>query len=237
MHACIRNSIFLAGFFALSFGVTACGGNEPAERKAFIEFLQTQVLDKPGVHVPKPTEAETKAFGSYAEHYAVITNVATDPEMMAIGGQMAQAIAVGAPRSLQEVLDRQKDIQTLRDSIAKLRGALDQKLSNAEAARDALKQPSDLKAVFAAAFERNVGDPARAFRSTFPIVDEALEGVQKIAEFLNAHRGQVAVSGSNIQVDDPKLRAELDVMLNALNGTSKQLQEAQRRMRVVLTGS
>ncbi|MBV8429259.1 MAG: DUF3053 family protein, partial [Hyphomicrobiales bacterium] len=30
-----------------------------------MEFLQTRILDKPGVHVPKPSEEETKSFGDY----------------------------------------------------------------------------------------------------------------------------------------------------------------------------
>ncbi|MBV9432426.1 MAG: DUF3053 family protein [Hyphomicrobiales bacterium] len=28
-----------------------------------MEFLQTRILDKPGVRVPKPSEEETKSFG------------------------------------------------------------------------------------------------------------------------------------------------------------------------------
>jgi hypothetical protein len=236
MHSFSR--VAFASLALIAAGVVAsCGDNEPAERKAFIAFLQTNVLDKSGVHVPKPTDADLKSFGAYGGHYIVITNFTADPEMMAIGQQMAQAIQAGVPRSLQEVVNRQQDVQVVRESLAKLRNPLDQKFAAAEAARDALKQPPDLKAVFGAAFERDVGDPARAFRGTLPVVDDALEGVQKVAAFITLHRTAVTISGSTVQVNDPKIRAELDGLLKGLNAKGQQLQEHQRRLRIVLTGN
>jgi hypothetical protein len=237
--------VFMPQFFrvavlglALAGGslVASCGDNEPAERKAFIAFLQTYVLDKPGVHLPKPTEADIKSFGGYASHYAVITNFAADPEMMAIGQQMAQAIQTGAPRSVQEVMSRQQDVRTVRDSLAKFRVPLEQKFAAAEAARDALKQPVDLKAVFAAAFDRDVGDPARAFRGALPVVDDALESVLKLAAYIDAHRKEVTISGTNIEVKNPKVRSEVNALLQGITAKAQQLQEHQRRLRVVLTG-
>jgi hypothetical protein len=226
-----------AASLALIVSVASCGADEPAERKAFMKFLQTYVLDKPGVHVPKPTDADIKSFGIYADHYTVITKFTADPEMMAISGEMGKAIQAGAPRSLQEVVDRRQDVQVVRESMAKLRGALDQKLAGAEAARDALKQPADLKAVFAAAFDRDVGDPARAFRNALPVVDEALAGVQRVAAFIVSNPKGVTISGSTVQVNDPKLRTELNALLEGMNAKSQQLQDHQRRLRVVLTGS
>jgi hypothetical protein len=236
MHPFFRPAF--AGFALIVAGIVAsCGDTEPAERKAFIALLQTQVLDKPGVHLPKPTDAEIKSFGPYVKHYAVITNFAADPEMMAIGEQMARATQAGAPRSLPEVIARQQDVQTVREGLAKLRAPLDQKLAAAEAARDALSQPPDLKAVFAAAFDRDVGDPARAFRGAFPVADDALETVLKLGAYINAHPKEVTVSGANIQVNDPKLRTELNALLQGARAKGQQLQEHQQRLRVVLTGS
>ncbi len=236
MHSFFRVALSALALVA-ALAVAGCGDNEPAERKAFMAFLQTRVLDKPGVHVPKPTDADIKSFGIYADHYKVITSFTADPEMMAISKQMAQAIQAGAPRSLQEVMTRQKDIQAIRESMAKLRGPLDQKFAAAEAARDALKQPPDLKAVFGAAFERDVGDPARAFRGALPIVDEALESVLKIAAYIEANRKAVTISGSNIQVSDARVQRELNTLLQGMNAKSQKLQEHQRRVRTVLSGS
>jgi hypothetical protein len=221
----------------VAVSVASCGDNEPAERKAFIEFLQTRIVDKPGVHVPKPTDADIKSFGPYAEQYKIITDFTADPEMMAISQQMTQAIRAGAPRSLQDVVSRQQDIQTIRESLAKMRAPLDQKFAAAEAARDALKQPPDLKTVFSAAFERDVGDPARAFQSALPIVDDALGGVLKVAAYINSHRDAVKINGSTIEVRDPKVQAELNGLLQGLNAKGQQLNEQQRKLHAMLSGS
>jgi hypothetical protein len=237
MHRFIRVTAVGLALVVVGFGVASCGDDEPAERKAFMSFLQTYVLNKPGVHVPTPTDADIKSFGIYADHYNVITKFTADPEMMAISSEMGKAVQAGAPRSLQEVVDRRQDVHVIRESMAKLRGALDQKFANAEAARDALKQPADLKAVFAAAFDRDVSDPARAFRNALPVVDEALDSVQKVAAFIVTHPKAVTISGSTVQVNDPKLRTEFNALLQGMNAKSQQLQDHQRRLRVVLTGS
>jgi hypothetical protein len=61
-----------AAVLLIAFGLAACD-SEPTHRKAFIEFLQTRIVDKPGVHVPKPNAEQSAAFGPYAKHYEVIT--------------------------------------------------------------------------------------------------------------------------------------------------------------------
>jgi len=236
MHRFFR--VAFLGVALIAAGTLAsCGDNEPAERKAFIAFLQTNVLDKPGVHLPKLTDADSKSFGGYASHYTVITNFAADPEMIAIGKQMAQALQAGAPRSLREVLDRQHDVQTIRDTLAQLRDPLDQKFAAAEAARDALTQPPDLKAVFAAAFDRDVGDPARTFRGALPTAEAALESILTLAAYLREHSNAVTISGADIKVNDKKVMAEINGLLQGMNAKGRQLQDAQRRVRIVLTGS
>ena len=40
---------------AFGFLLAACGNKEAEQRTAFIGFLQTRVLDKPGLRVPTPT--------------------------------------------------------------------------------------------------------------------------------------------------------------------------------------
>jgi hypothetical protein len=231
-----RRSFAVAGLALLCLSISGCFDNEPAERKAFMEFLQVHVLDKPGVHVPKPTDAETKSFGQYAKHYMVITDFTADPEMIAITKDMAEAMQIGAPRSIKELMDRRQDVKTVGETMIRLRAAMDKKLADTEAARAALQQPADLKAIYSAAFDRDVGDPSRAFRNAFPVVEDAFVTIQKLVDFLEAHPGAVTFSGSTVQTSDAKVRAELNTILTAMNTKSQQLQDLQRRMRLVLTG-
>ena len=51
----------LAAVLVAAFGIAACD-SEPAQRKAFIEFLQTRIVGKPGVHVPKPAAEQLSAL-------------------------------------------------------------------------------------------------------------------------------------------------------------------------------
>ena len=48
---------------AFSFALVACGNKEADQRKAFTTFLQTRVLDKPGLRVPVPSPEEKASFG------------------------------------------------------------------------------------------------------------------------------------------------------------------------------
>ena len=47
---------FLLLALALPLVLAACGSKEPEQRAAFTQFLQTRIVDKPGVRVPKLTE-------------------------------------------------------------------------------------------------------------------------------------------------------------------------------------
>ena len=61
MHSATRTTplhrVFLLPFMLLlmMFALSGCGDKEPAQRKAFIDFLQTRILDKPVLAVPQLT--------------------------------------------------------------------------------------------------------------------------------------------------------------------------------------
>ena len=75
--------------------LAACGDKEPEQRAAFTQFLQTRIIDKPGVRVPQLT-AEEKSFGDYAAHYAVITdfNSGMDASVKPLNSLMQKAACV-----------------------------------------------------------------------------------------------------------------------------------------------
>ena len=110
-----------------ALALCGCGDNEATQRRAFIEFLQIRIVNKPGIHVPHLTTDETAAFGPYAKHYAIIVdfNAALDD---AVSKPMQQALKNGTPHSLAEVMARRKDIAAVwrghgADSRSTLPGA------------------------------------------------------------------------------------------------------------------
>ena len=107
MKALFRPFLLLA--LALPLVLAACGSKEPEQRAAFTQFLQTRIVDKPGVRVPKLTEEEKKSFGDYAAQYAVITdfNAAMDASVKPMGNLMQKgAVRHRAPRRHQDRPDR-----------------------------------------------------------------------------------------------------------------------------------
>ncbi len=101
-----------------------CGDDEPTQRKAFIEFLQTRIIDKPGLHVPKLTEEETKKFGDYAKQYAIIADF-NERLDQSVAEPMQKAMQNGSIRSLGDVAARHADFVAVRDGMAQFRAALD----------------------------------------------------------------------------------------------------------------
>src|SRR5437870_3032688 len=87
--------------FAIAVALAGCGDKEATQRAAFITFLQTRVLDRPGVRVPQPTEEQKKTFGEYAQHYAVITEF-NEGMNQSVSKPMNDIMTRGALRSISD---------------------------------------------------------------------------------------------------------------------------------------
>lgn len=227
-------STFVAAVLVVAFGIAACD-SEPAQRKAFIEFLQTRVVGKPGVHVPKPAAEQAAAFGPYAKHYEVITEFHAGLDQVVT--KPLQRALEAAPRSLDQLGSRRREIAEIRGGMANIRAALDKQLATADAAHGALNQPDDLKPVYDAAYDRVVTQPAKAFAEVFPDVDEATKAILTLAEFLDLHSDKIKANGSMLQVADPSLQPQLQTLVNALRAKQEAVQKAQQRLRSIISGT
>lgn len=219
---------------ALPLLLTACGSSEPDQRAAFKQFLQTRIIDKPGVHVPKLTPDESKSFGDYSQHYAVITdfNSGMDASIKPLNGFVQK----GAFRSLGDVIERRDDIKTAQTGLNDLVVQLKQELAKADAAHAQLKQPDDLKTVYDSAYDRTVTLPANTLLTVMPQVNGTIDSGLKVADYVDAHKAQIQINGSVVQVTDPKVQTELNTLLQDLNAKARVVQEAQVRMQTVLLG-
>jgi len=223
----------------LVFAIASAGWfeSEATQRKAFIGFLQSTIIDRSGVHVLKLSPDDEKTFGNYTNHYAIILNFASDPELTSIGAHMAQVAQKGALRTFQELIDRRADLRSVGDDLGKLLKALDQKLAAANAARAALKQPDDLKTVYNAAFDKVVTAPAQGFREAIPIAQNIASTAAKVGDYLDAHRDKIKLVGTTVQASDPKIQSEINALLDALNAYTPRFNEAQRKLGIIFQGS
>ncbi len=220
----------------LALLLSGCGSQEPAQRTAFMQFLQTRILDKPGMRMPRLTDAERASFGDYASHYAVMTDF-NEGMNNVISKPMNDLINKGAIRSVGEVIQRRDDIKLVKDGMGSLRAALDQQQVTADKAHAALKQPGDLKGVYDKAYDRTVTMPANTFKEVFPAVDGTLDQTLKIADYLQKNADKVKISGASVTVNDAATQAELNTLLQELQLRGASLNAAQRKLQAVVRGS
>ena len=222
---------------ALCAAVAACGDTEADQRKAFIHFLQVFIVDKPGVHVPRPTDDDIKSFGPYAAHYAVIVNFTSNPQMMGVGAKMVQVTQKTSIHSIDELVAHRAEIKSVSADLAGLREAMNRELDKASAARDALRQPDDLKAVFDKVFDKDVAAPVNAFNEAIPLAVDIAATSVKLGDYIEAHRDRVVISGTSVAGKDAQTSKELNEFLKALTADGAKFQQAQQRLHTVLQGS
>ena len=73
-------------------------------------------------------------------------------------------------RTLSDIVARRDDLKTVQTALNDMGGA-EGTARQADAARAQLKQPDDLKAVYAKAYEKTVTLPADTFRSVLPQIN------------------------------------------------------------------
>ncbi|WP_060512964.1 DUF3053 domain-containing protein [Pseudomonas sp. NBRC 111124] len=219
---------------ALPLVLAACGDDEPKQRAAFSEFLQTRIVDKPGVHVPKLSAEESKAFGPYSDHYAVIThfNGAMDSAVKPLGSLLQK----GAVRSLNDITSRRDDIKAVQTGLNDMGLQLQEQKAKADSAHAQLKQPEDLKVVYDKAYDRTVSVPADTFLQVLPQINGTLDSSLKVADYVDAHKAQIEINGPIVKVNDPKVQAELNGLLQDLTNQAKTVQQAQAQLQTVMLG-
>ena len=218
-------TLFLAG----------CGGNEAQQRAAFVEFLQTRILDKPGIHVPKLTDEERSAFGPYADHYEIITGF-NETMDKSVSPKLSAAMSAGSIRSLSDVVTQRARLETARSGIKAMGSALSDAVAQADAARAKLDQPADVKNVYDKAYDRLVTQPASAFKDIVPVMDRVLGKAIALGGYIDSHRAGVRLSGPMIETSDPAIQSAINDRVRSLQSDQQAVQSAQARMQSVVYG-
>ena len=209
--------------------LAACSA-EPQERKAFITLLQTRILDKTNGTYPILTKEDKKQLGeTYSQQYAVIEDF-NQSLNNSVSKPAQDLIRKSSFTTVGDIINRRGDLNTLQEALKNLQTALDEQLAKADAAHAAMKQPDDLKAVYDQAYAKSVTTPATAFKSTFPALDAMFSSVNKLADFVEANKAKVKISGMMLEVNDPKLHQQLNQLLNDVNAKGRDLNAAQTKM-------
>ena len=230
-----RRTAVLAALVTLALGLAGCFGQEPAQRKAFIEFLQNRIINKPGLHIPIMSDQDVANFGPYADQYRIM-NGFHHRLNAAISTDFARAMQIGSPRSLDELVQHRAMLPIVRQGMTKMKTEIDKALAEADAAHMALKQPPDLKAVYDEAYDHMVTKPANVFREIIPIMESGLPVIEKIAAFLDEHRSAIEYRGGMPFTRDASLRPQLDALMQEGAKVAEASAEGKRKLRAMAEG-
>lgn len=225
----------LVGIFALALATAGCFDNEPQQRRAFITFLQTRIVDRPGLHIPIMSDKNIADFGPYAGHYRIMNGFHHKLDD-SIAKDLARAMQVGTPRSLEDLRDHRDILPVLKTGMANMKANLDKAEGDADAAHKALKQPADLKAVYDIAYARLVTAPARVFREIGPIIESTLPALEDLATYLDGHRDTITFRGGSPVVTHPATRAKLTTLMEAAGKAGQASEEGKRKLRAMADG-
>jgi hypothetical protein len=199
---------------ALALPLAACGPSEPQQRQAFIAFLKDTLLARPGIHLPIPTEEMRQKWGPYTAHYTVIQD-----GYHAINGSVEafykdyHSFASGVI-VFSTLIGKRAEVLRTRDAVAALPATLKTQLETTNAARAALSQPDDLKAVFDKAFERDVTKLAGLWLEAAPVLSKTLNSYLEIMDFAEQHKAALEINGPLITPKDEKLVPRLQELMN-----------------------
>ncbi len=225
----------LAAAFILTLTTAGCLDNEPQQRRAFITFLQTRIIDKPGLHIPIMSDKDIADLGPYADHYRIMNGFHHNVDAT-ISKDLATAMQIGSPRSLEDLRNHREILPVLKSGMSKMKDDLDRAEAEADAKHKALKQPPDLKAVYDIAYDRMVTKPAAVFREIVPIITGFLPAIEELAAYLDEHRDTITFRAGSPVVTDPAIRTKLAALMEAAGKAADAADEGKRKLRAMAEG-
>ncbi len=230
-----RRLFALAAVFIVTLTTAGCFDNEPQQRRAFITFLQTRIIDKPGLHIPIMSDKDIADLGPYADHYRVMNGFHHNVDA-SISKDLATAMQIGSPRSLEDLRNHREILPVLKSGMSKMEADLNRSEADADAKHKALKQPPDLKAVYDIAYDRMVTKPAAVFREIVPIITGFLPAIEELAAYLDEHRDTITFRAGSPVVTDPAVRAKLAVLMEAAGKAADASEDGKRKLRAMAEG-
>ncbi|MEE8729673.1 MAG: DUF3053 domain-containing protein [Rahnella inusitata] len=236
MQYAIKTSHFTRTFLMplmllmMIFAVSGCGDKEPAQRKAFMDFLQSRILDKQVLAVPQLSEAEKKQFGDYSKDYAIITgfhhqmNTELDSSLVPVFAGMNGVNSVNA------LVEQRDDLKKMADSSQNWKEKIITLRTQADTQHAALKQPDDLKKVYDQAYEKTVVKPSEITEQVFELLPQVLNLIVAKADFIKSQGKDVTITGNRLQFSNQKQLDKYNAIQQQLVPLNAQLMQLSRQM-------
>jgi hypothetical protein len=199
-----------------------CGDREPAQRAAFIAFLEQKVLKESGKNPPSLGNDEKAAIGAYVPHYHVLADFRGDgnPDAGAVLSSTRELLSV---KSLRESVDKRDAFAGALTKIRRLKKEMSEKLRKSDAAKAGLKQPADLQTVYDRAYDKVVARPGKAFIAALEKVEAVLTAVADLAAYVYDNRDGLDIVGQQVRVKDAALQPVVTEKLQAVRDSTRHL--------------
>ncbi|AKJ43611.1 DUF3053 family protein [Pragia fontium] len=223
---------FLAPLFVLGlvFQLAGCGDNEPEQRKAFSEFLQTKIIDGSKVRLPALTEEQKKEFGNYSKDYELLTGF-TDQLNAAFSKSMESSMnELRTLNSMKAMVDNRDKVEKAQAETKAVQAKLDEIIKTTGDQYTALKMPEDLKAVYDKAYAKVVTQQGDLGKQTLVLLDSTFDDILKISDFLKAQGDKIEYSGQMVQFTEQKALDQFNEMNNSLQKNQQELMNVARKI-------
>jgi hypothetical protein len=213
--------------------LTGCD-DEPAERRVFTEFLQTNIVSRPGVHLMLMKPEFAKIFGRYASHYQIILDFNSNLDLAPLerAARLKQQID-----DLADLAAHRAELKALQAAIPEMTAIVDGKIETANAAHAALQQPPDLKEVYDRAFDRLVTRPGTLLAQMPKQLDKSLTVMIGLADYVADNVKVIKIVGMDGTSIDPVVGRHLTELLDALHENDAAVDNLKRQFQALLSGT
>ncbi|QEN89787.1 DUF3053 domain-containing protein [Labrys sp. KNU-23] len=210
----------------LALFLAACFSKEPEQRKAYIEFLQSRIIDnKDETTFPAMTSRQEEAFGPYVDSFKIMATFFDGMNERTGVGRNATKSPMSLPGAPELIAD-----PTLLDkfSASFLQRARETKIlvDTADTAKARLQLPDDLKAVYDKAYDRTVSKRGRDWANLEPQWTGVTDQMKKLVAFVRQNQSKIQVQGSGLLTDDPAILAQMQGILKDLYARQDALNKA-----------
>jgi hypothetical protein len=206
---------------------SACRKQEMEQRRAFIEFLETDVLAATEMHGVQMSEAMRKKVGTYGRHFDVIATYARELSDInaRLAGEKTRIAALG-PVPMDRLGSERVRIEQIVAACSRSVQHIEAVKAKADAARAALKQPEDVQAAFNRAYAKEVSEYAAASQILCAVQRDFYAEALRMGVFLEKHKEKIQFKNKSVTIDELALLHEYNVMQKALEEKSQKMQAA-----------
>ncbi|MDR0466598.1 MAG: DUF3053 domain-containing protein [Deltaproteobacteria bacterium] len=216
------------GLLILCFSfASACRKQEQEQRKTFIDFLEMNILAAADANLVQMSDETRKKVGIYGKHFDVIATYSRElgDVNARLAGEKTRIAALG-PVSMDKLGSERARLEQIVAACSRSVQHIEVIRAKADAAKAALKQPEDVQAVFARAYEKEVSGFAAASRVLCSVQRDFYAEALRMCVFLERHKEKIQIKNKTVTIEEQALLQEYNVLQKVLEEKSQKMQAA-----------